>query len=57
MASRVQAHFTRRKRPIVSLTIRRQRFVGRVMKLKLVGSKRSTLITISNGPSSPLPQL
>ena len=38
-------------------SIPRQRFVGRVMKLKLSGSKRSTLITIFGGPSSPLPQL
>ena len=36
--------FTRQKRSIVPtcfLTVRRQRFVGRVMKLKLDGSKRS----------------
>ena len=38
----------------MALTTRRQRFVGRVMKLKLGGSKRSTPTTISGGPSSPL---
>ena len=46
--------FTRRRRPIVFLTIRRQRFVGRVMKLKLSGSKRSTPTIIFGGPSLAL---
>ena len=42
------------KRSIMPLTIRRQRFVGRVMKPKLGGSKRSTPITTFGGPSLAL---
>jgi hypothetical protein len=34
--------------------VREQRFVGRVMKLKLDGSKKSTPTTISGGPSLAL---
>ena len=54
MGSGVQAHSRRQKRSIVAVTIRRQRFVGRVMKLKLSGSKRSTPTTIFGGPSLAL---
>ena len=46
--------FTRRKRfavPTCFLTTRRQNFVGRVMTLKLSGSKRNTPNTIFGGPS------
>ena len=45
---------TRQKRFIVALTIQRQRFVGRVMKPKLGGSKRSTPTTTFGGPSLAL---
>ena len=46
--------FTTPKRSIMPLTIRRQRFVGRVMKPKLGGSKRSTPTTTFGGPSLAL---
>ena len=54
MASRSSSAFTTQKPSIAALTIRRQRFVGRVMKLKLSGSKRSTPTTIFGGPSLAL---
>ena len=42
------------KPSIAALTIRRQRFVGRVMKPKLGGSKRSAPTTTFGGPSLAL---
>ena len=49
--------FARLKGPKVFLMIRKQRFVGRGMKLKLGGSKMSTPIIIFGGPSLALSQL
>ena len=52
MAERAEfKRFHETEAPDSAPAIRRQRFVGRVMKLKLSGSKRSTLITIFGGPS------
>jgi hypothetical protein len=46
--------FTTPKRSKMALTIRTQRFVGRVMKPKLGGSKRSAPTTTFGGPSLAL---